>query len=121
MAVGKVIGRYKVGKHFDIVIEDTGLRYQRKQTQIDAEAALDGIYVIRTSSKPEVASAEQTVFHYKSLVQRRTRLSQYEIRRSEGSSDSSSSGQSGSGSCVLVHARLLCPMAHAARFGSDFV
>ena len=67
MAVGKVIGRYKVGKHFDIVIEDAGLRYQRKQAQIDAEAALDGIYVIRTSVQPEVASAEQTVFHYKSL------------------------------------------------------
>jgi Transposase DDE domain len=67
MAVGKVLGHYKVGKHFDIVIEDAGLRYQRKQTQIDAEAALDGIYVIRTSVKSEIASAEQTVFHYKSL------------------------------------------------------
>jgi transposase len=67
MAVGKVLGHYKVGKHFDIVIEDAGIRYQRKQAQIDAEAALDGIYVIRTSVKTEVASAEQTVFHYKSL------------------------------------------------------
>jgi transposase len=67
MAVGKVLGHYKVGKHFDIVIEDAGLRYQRKQAQIDAEVALDGIYVIRTSIKTEIASAEQTVFHYKSL------------------------------------------------------
>jgi transposase len=67
MAVGKVLGHYKVGKHFDIVIEDAGIRYQRKQLQIDTEAALDGIYVIRTSVKTEVASAEQTVFHYKSL------------------------------------------------------
>lgn len=67
MAVGKVLGHYKVGKHFDIVIEDAGLRYQRKQAQIDAEASLDGIYVIRTSVKTEIASAEQTVFHYKSL------------------------------------------------------
>src|SRR3989441_9958560 len=67
VAVGKVIGRYKVGKHFDIVIEDAGIRYERKQAQIDAEAALDGIYVIRTSVNVEVASAEQTVFHYKSL------------------------------------------------------
>ena len=61
MAVGKVIGHYKVGKHFDMVIEDAGFRYQRKQTQIDQEAALDGIYVIRTSVQTEVASAEQTV------------------------------------------------------------
>jgi transposase len=67
MAVGKVIGHYKVGKHFDIVIEHAGFRYQRKQAQIDQEAALDGIYVIRTSVQTEVASAEQTVFHYKSL------------------------------------------------------
>jgi hypothetical protein len=67
MAVGKVIGHYKVGKHFDIVIEEAAFRYQRKQAQIDAEAALDGIYVIRTSVKTEIASAEQTVFHYKSL------------------------------------------------------
>jgi len=67
MAVGKVLGHYKVGKHFDIVIEDAGCRYQRKQAQIDAEAALDGIYVIRTSVKTEIASAEQTVLHYKSL------------------------------------------------------
>jgi hypothetical protein len=67
IAVGKVIGHYKVGKHFDIVIEDAGFRYQRKQAQIDQEAALDGIYVIRTSVQTEVASAEQTVFHYKSL------------------------------------------------------
>jgi hypothetical protein len=67
MAVGKVIGHSKVGKHFDIVIEDADFRYQRKQAQIDQEAALDGIYVIRTSVQTEVASAEQTVFHYKSL------------------------------------------------------
>ena len=67
MAVGKVLGHYKVGKHFDVVIEDAGIRYQRKQSQIEAEAALDGIYVIRTSVKTEVASAEQTVLHYKSL------------------------------------------------------
>lgn len=67
VAVGKVLGHYKMGKHFDIVIEDASFRYQRKQAQIDAEAALDGIYVIRTSVKTEVASSEQAVFHYKSL------------------------------------------------------
>ena len=49
VAVGKLLGRHKMGKHFDLVIEDANFRYQRKQAQIDAEAALDGIYVIRTS------------------------------------------------------------------------
>ena len=68
IAVGKVIGHYKMAKHFHLFIEDSSFRYERKQAQIDAEAALDGIYVIRTSVKPEAASADQTVGHYKSLA-----------------------------------------------------
>ena len=67
MAVGKVLGHYKMAKHFELVIEDADFRFERKQSQIDAEAALDGSYVIRTSVLPEAASAEQTVRHYKSL------------------------------------------------------
>ena len=67
MAVGKVLGHYKMAKHFELVIEDADFRFERKQSQIDAETALDGIYVIRTSVLPEAASAEQTVRHYKSL------------------------------------------------------
>ena len=68
VAVGKVLGHYKMAKHFELVIEDADFRFERKQSQIDAEAALDGIYVIRTSVRPEAASAEQTVRHYKSLA-----------------------------------------------------
>jgi hypothetical protein len=67
VSVGKVLGHYKMAKHFALVIEDADFRFERKQSQIDAEAALDGIYVIRTSVLPEAASAEQTVRHYKSL------------------------------------------------------
>lgn len=67
VAVGKVLGHYKMAKHFQLVIEDADFRFERKQSQIDAEAALDGIYVIRTSVLPEAASAEQAVRHYKSL------------------------------------------------------
>jgi transposase len=67
VAAGKVLGRYKMAKHFELVIEDADFRFERKQSQIDAEAALDGIYVIRTSVLPEAASAEQTVGYYKSL------------------------------------------------------
>lgn len=67
LAVGKVLGHYKMAKHFELVIEDTDFRFERKQSQIDAEAALDGIYVIRTSVLPEAASAEQAVRYYKSL------------------------------------------------------
>ena len=67
VAVGKVVGHYKMAKHFELVIEDASFRYARKQAQIDAEAALDGIYVIRTSVRSDFATAEQAVGHYKSL------------------------------------------------------
>jgi hypothetical protein len=50
MRVGKVKGKHKVGKHFIITITDTSLTITRDQASIDAEAALDGIYVIRTTA-----------------------------------------------------------------------
>jgi hypothetical protein len=46
--VGKVISKYKTSKHFDVAITDDSLAVARKQDQIDAEAALDGFYVLRT-------------------------------------------------------------------------
>ena len=49
---GKVIGTYKTGKHFTVTITDTTLAIARKQDQTDAEAALDGFYVLRTRSPP---------------------------------------------------------------------
>jgi hypothetical protein len=48
LAVGKVIGKHKMARHLDVAITDTALTIERKQDSIDAEAALDGIYVIRT-------------------------------------------------------------------------
>jgi transposase len=65
--LGKVINKYKVGKHFEVEITDTSMTYRRKHEQIEAEAALDGIYVIRTSVPETVLSAEDTVRSYKSL------------------------------------------------------
>ncbi len=49
LRVGKLINRYKVGKHFLLEITSDRFHYQRDQEKIDAEAALDGLYVIRTS------------------------------------------------------------------------
>ena len=46
--VGKVISKYKTGKHFEVTITDDSLTVARRQAQIDAEAALDGFYVLRT-------------------------------------------------------------------------
>src|SRR5260370_1177963 len=67
LAVGKILGRYKMGKHFSLFIEEDGFRCERKQSNIEREAALDGIYVIRTSVSAESLSSEQVVGHYKKL------------------------------------------------------
>jgi hypothetical protein len=64
---GKVINKYKTGKHFDIAITDTTLTIARRQPQIDAEAALDGIYVIRTPVPADQLDAPGVVTAYKNL------------------------------------------------------
>lgn len=65
--VGKVINAYKVAKHFEVEITDTSFTYRRNEAQIGAEAALDGIYVVRTDVSAEEFDTEQTVTAYKSL------------------------------------------------------
>lgn len=67
--VGKVIDRYKVGKHFTVAIGEGTFSYARDERRIDQEEALDGIYVIRTSEPAERLSAEDTVRSYKNLTQ----------------------------------------------------
>ena len=65
--VGKVISKYKTGKHFDVAITDTTLAVTRKQDQIDAEAALDGFYVLRTPVAAGDLDAPAVVTAYKNL------------------------------------------------------
>jgi hypothetical protein len=65
--VGAVLRKYKMGKHFDIAITDTSLSITRRQAQIDAEAALDGIYVIRTNVTADRLDTAAVVSAYKSL------------------------------------------------------
>lgn len=67
--MGQVLNRYKVGKHFNVVIQADSFNYERNKQSIEREAALDGLYVIRTSVTPEVLSSEETVKAYKSLSQ----------------------------------------------------
>jgi len=67
--VGKVINQYKVGKHFTLTINDTGLRFRRDAEGIATEAALDGLYVIRTSLPAEHMDSAECVRRYKSLAQ----------------------------------------------------
>jgi transposase len=67
--VGKTIDQYKVAKHFDLTITDTELSWARKRDRIAAEAALDGVYIIRTSVPAAQMDAATCVRNYKSLAQ----------------------------------------------------
>ncbi|MPY76866.1 MAG: IS1634 family transposase [Alphaproteobacteria bacterium] len=66
-AVGAVLNRRKVGKHFQVTITDTDVSFARDCAAIDTEARLDGVYVIRTSVKADALSAAETVQAYKDL------------------------------------------------------
>jgi hypothetical protein len=65
--VGKVISRYKTAKHFAVTITDTTVSVQRRQDRIDAEAALDGFYVLRTPVPADELDAPAVVTAYKNL------------------------------------------------------
>lgn len=65
--VGKVVGKYKMEKHFGLEITDESFSYKRREDKIAEEAALDGIYVIRTSVPAEEMTAEKSVKIYKKL------------------------------------------------------
>jgi transposase len=67
--VGKVVNKYKVGKHFALTIEESGFKFQRLEQQIAAEAALDGLYVIRTSVPKKQMSSAEAVRSYKALAE----------------------------------------------------
>jgi len=69
LRVGRELKNTKMQKHFALTIEDASFSYQRKDEQIAEEAALDGLYVIRTSVAAETLSAERTVSAYKGLSQ----------------------------------------------------
>ncbi len=68
LKVGRIINTYKMAKHFDVTITDTTLTVARKTDQIQAEAALDGIYVLRTNVPAETLPAHGVVTAYKNLA-----------------------------------------------------
>ncbi len=65
--IGKVINKRKMGKHYDLEITDHAFSYTHDQAKIDAEAALDGIYIIRTTIPTTQMSPEKVVDTYKNL------------------------------------------------------
>jgi len=68
LAVGGVINRHKMAKHFHLDIADASFSFSRKLSEIATEAAVDGIYVVRTSLSVETCDDETTVRSYKSLA-----------------------------------------------------
>jgi hypothetical protein len=69
LRVGQVINQYQVAKHFDWTIKDKAFSFARRRDTIAAEAALDGVYIIRTSVRPEQMDAPECVRNYKALAQ----------------------------------------------------
>ena len=68
VGVGKVVNQYKVAKHFELEIGEATFSFRRKADNIAAEAALDGIYIIRTSVSADDMDAADCVRNYKSLA-----------------------------------------------------
>jgi hypothetical protein len=69
LRVGSVLGRYKMRKHFQLTIEETGFSFRQDEANIAREAALDGIYVVRTSVPATALAADEAVRSYKRLSQ----------------------------------------------------
>jgi len=67
LRVGRVLGRFKMGKHYQIQIDEDGFHYERKPDSIEREKELDGIYVIRTNVKAAAMSSPDVVRSYKQL------------------------------------------------------
>ena len=67
LRVGKVLGRYKMAKHFNLTISATSFDYQPDEARIAAEEQLDGLYVIRTTVPADEMDSHEVVRGYKSL------------------------------------------------------
>jgi transposase len=68
LRVGRVVNQYKVAKHFELAIGENSFTFARKREAIAAEAALDGLYIIRTSVAAKQMQAAQCVRNYKALA-----------------------------------------------------
>lgn len=68
LRVGRVVNQYKMAKHFELAIEERSFTFDRKHAAIAEEAALDGIYIIRTSVEAQRMNAPECVRNYKALA-----------------------------------------------------
>ena len=121
LAVGAVINRRKVAKHFEIAITDEDFPFQRKPAAIAAEAALDGIYVLRTSLPAETLDGERARAGLQEPRPCRARLPQPGDRRHRGPPDPSLDQPARARPCFPLHAGLSSRMAHAPGARADAV
>ena len=84
LRVGKVVNKYKMAKHFELDITEESFTYERNSESIAAEAALDGLYVIRTSLPAEKMGAEATVQRLQGVERRGAGVPQLQDRGPEG-------------------------------------
>ena len=113
LRVGKVINQYKVAKHFELAIGDNTFTFARKHDAIAAEAALDGIYIIRTSVERGADGRGRLRAQLQVAGQRRARVPLAQDDRPEGAPDPPPHRRSGARAHLPVHARLLRRVAHA--------
>ena len=110
--------RQKMAKHFELDIAEGHFAYRRRADAIAAEAALDGLYVVRTSVGPERLDAPAVVETYKRLAAVERDFRAAEGRRARASGRSSTGARTGSGPPVPVPPRGLCPLAPRGRLGA---
>ena len=67
LRAGRIINKHKMAKHFSLTITDSSFSFTRREEKLAAEAAIDGIYIVRTSSQEEGLEAADIVERYKSL------------------------------------------------------
>jgi hypothetical protein len=120
LAVGAVLDKHKMAKHFDLESADAVFSFARKAAAITAEAAADGIYVVRTSLPAETLDDAATVPSYKSLPGG-AGVSLHKDGRPPGAACASLAGRSGARACLPLHAGLLPGTAHAPAPGADAV
>lgn len=121
LAVGAVIDKHKMRKHFHLDIADTNFSFTRKADAIAAEAATDGLYVIRTSLAQAALGDEDTVRSYKSLALVERAFRCIKTIDLPGPPGASLAGGAGPRACVPVHAGLLPGMAYAPETGAAVV
>jgi hypothetical protein len=121
LAVGAVVNRHKMAKHFAIDISDAAFSFARKTAEIAAEAAIDGIYVVRTNLPAETLRRCDNRAQLQIPRAGGAGLSLPQNRRSAGPAGLSLAGGSSARARAPLHAGLLSRMAHASEPRTDAV